>query len=356
MDLLVQKDDLKQEHSRLRMLASNEELPSISIVIPTFNSEGTLLDCLASIAMQKYAKEKIEILIVDGGSTDRTLSISKDFRCKIVENPFVIHPKGRPLGIAKAKGDLTLCLDSDNVLDSDDWLIKMVEPFKDPEIFASEPLYYGARDNDSLLTKYISLIGGDDPIAVYLGFYDRFSILTNRWTDSPVKYDDLGSFYKVEFLDPQDVPPLGSNGFMARSNILRSVKYDPFLHVEVVRRIIHSFNLKFAKVKVGIIHVHSHSIGQFLQKKRRRVSRRLYKPESQHFESSVLSKERIQKVVIRFLLLRPLLDIIKGFTVKPSKIWLLHPMITFGTAFIYAYEWMLKTLRFSREPASYETV
>lgn len=48
---------------------------TISIIIPTLNSAKTLKDCLASIAMQDYPKDKIEIIIADGGSTDGTLEI-----------------------------------------------------------------------------------------------------------------------------------------------------------------------------------------------------------------------------------------------------------------------------------------
>ena len=53
--------------------------PSISIIIPTLNSAKTLKDCLQSIEMQDYPKDRIEIIIADGGSTDSTLSIISEF-------------------------------------------------------------------------------------------------------------------------------------------------------------------------------------------------------------------------------------------------------------------------------------
>ncbi|MBL7085732.1 MAG: glycosyltransferase [Candidatus Cloacimonetes bacterium] len=48
-------------------------LPKVSVVIPTYNSERTLGMCLESIRKQGYPRNKIEIIIGDGGSTDRTL-------------------------------------------------------------------------------------------------------------------------------------------------------------------------------------------------------------------------------------------------------------------------------------------
>ena len=49
----------------------------ISVVIPTYNSEKTLEKSLKSIREQSFNQEEIEILIIDGGSTDNTLEIAK---------------------------------------------------------------------------------------------------------------------------------------------------------------------------------------------------------------------------------------------------------------------------------------
>jgi len=52
----------------------NLDLPKISIIIPTRNSEKTLEKCLRSIAEQIYPKEKIELIIIDAFSSDRTVA------------------------------------------------------------------------------------------------------------------------------------------------------------------------------------------------------------------------------------------------------------------------------------------
>jgi glycosyltransferase involved in cell wall biosynthesis len=54
-------------------------LPSISIVIPTYNCERTIKACLDSIVRQDYPKDKIEVIIVDGGSKDKTLEIARKY-------------------------------------------------------------------------------------------------------------------------------------------------------------------------------------------------------------------------------------------------------------------------------------
>ena len=49
----------------------------ITVVMPTYNSEHTIEKALQSIRNQTYPQDSIEILVVDGGSTDKTLSIAQ---------------------------------------------------------------------------------------------------------------------------------------------------------------------------------------------------------------------------------------------------------------------------------------
>jgi len=63
-------------------------MPYLSIIIPTYNCENTISNCLNSILTQSYVD--FEILIIDGASKDTTLEILKkydDKRLKIVSEP-----------------------------------------------------------------------------------------------------------------------------------------------------------------------------------------------------------------------------------------------------------------------------
>ena len=53
------------------------ELPLISIIIPTLNSAKFLKECLDSVKKQTY--KNIEVLIIDGGSKDSTVEIIKSY-------------------------------------------------------------------------------------------------------------------------------------------------------------------------------------------------------------------------------------------------------------------------------------
>ena len=96
-------------------MASN---PNISFLIPTFNSDKTLERTLTSIRQQSYPQEKIEILIVDGGSTDQTIRVAKGFNCKIFPNPKTDIMAAEAIGYSKAKGKYMVFLAPDEVLES----------------------------------------------------------------------------------------------------------------------------------------------------------------------------------------------------------------------------------------------
>ncbi|OGK37806.1 hypothetical protein A3F60_00055 [Candidatus Roizmanbacteria bacterium RIFCSPHIGHO2_12_FULL_39_8] len=91
--------------------------PLVSIVIPTFNSQHLLVDCLESVKKQTY--KNIEVVIVDGFSTDKTVHIAKKYgnvhsygRDPKQKNIFAV-PHQRNYGMYKAKGEYLYYIDSD---------------------------------------------------------------------------------------------------------------------------------------------------------------------------------------------------------------------------------------------------
>ena len=176
---------------------------SVSIVIPTFNSSVTLADCLNSIVQQDYPKDQIEVIVADGGSTDGTKDLIELMKERInlvsVDNALKTGEAGKAAALKSAKNDIVAFIDSDNILPDKDWLKKMTAPFRLPEIIASEPLYYTYRRQDGFITRYCALLGMNDPLCLFLGNYDRFSLLTNRWTEVEVTQASHEGFVEVGF-------------------------------------------------------------------------------------------------------------------------------------------------------------
>lgn len=94
----------------------------ISIIVPVYNVEKYLEECIDSILNQTY--KNLEIILVDDGSTDKSGIICEDY-AKIDSRIKVIHKKNgglsdaRNVGIDKALGEFIIFVDSDDYIDKD---------------------------------------------------------------------------------------------------------------------------------------------------------------------------------------------------------------------------------------------
>lgn len=91
---------------------------SVSVIITTKNEEEHIGNCLESIRKQDYLQEKIEIIVVDNNSTDRTKEIARTFTDKIF-NYGPERSAQRNFGVRESKGKYILYLDADMVLSED---------------------------------------------------------------------------------------------------------------------------------------------------------------------------------------------------------------------------------------------
>src|SRR3989344_7502572 len=117
--------------------------PKVSFIIPTYNAANYLRACLTSIRKQTYPKNNYEILVIDGGSTDATVAIAREFGARILKNPSRDAESGKSIGIQKARGEIIALVDADNELVEKDWLERMVRPLtEDKAIFGVESPWY----------------------------------------------------------------------------------------------------------------------------------------------------------------------------------------------------------------------
>ncbi|MDA8037639.1 MAG: glycosyltransferase family 2 protein [Actinomycetota bacterium] len=93
--------------------------PRVSVGIPVLNEERHLAESLEAIGAQTYG-DIIEVLVVDGGSTDRTREIAAGFPLvRVLDNPRRSRPAGLNVAIAAAKGDVFVRVDARTVIAPD---------------------------------------------------------------------------------------------------------------------------------------------------------------------------------------------------------------------------------------------
>lgn len=95
-------------------------MDKVTIIIPTYNSSSTINRCIDSILSQTY--KNIEIVVVDDGSNDETLSIcslyaKKHKQIRVISNKHCGVSKARNTGIESSRGNYLLFVDSDDYID-----------------------------------------------------------------------------------------------------------------------------------------------------------------------------------------------------------------------------------------------
>ncbi len=330
------------------MSSTNASLPMIAIVTPVFNASRALVDYFQGLEATSYPRERIQIIMPDGGSTDGTQALAKKHGALVLPNKLKTGEAGKAVGVKyllsqkRAPNDQSLqlvCfLDSDNIIVDADWFSRMIEPFQNDVVIGSEPWQYLYRPQDSYITRYTALIGMSDPIAMFLGNYDRQNILTGRWTDLPIKSHDMGR-YLVWPVDPKVVPTIGANGAIFRLEFFVAAPIlDYLFDIDVLYEYTQTHAVSFAKVKIGIVHTFCRTIADFIRKQRRRTK------DYHYFQSKGLrtypwksfNPLRLYYFIFCCVTVVPLFwQAAKGASRRPDPAWLFHPLACWITLAIY---------------------
>lgn len=107
----------------------------LSVIVPCYNSAGYLEKLLRALQKQTLTKEKLEIIIVDDGSTDQTASLLANYPFTYLFQKNKGAGAARNLGAKKAKGEIFLFVDSDCVV-SKNWAEKHLENHEKYQDFA----------------------------------------------------------------------------------------------------------------------------------------------------------------------------------------------------------------------------
>lgn len=92
-------------------------MPKYSIVIPVYNVEKYIKRTLESVF--KQTETDFEVIIVNDGSTDKSIEIAKNYQVKILDTKHVSVSEARNIGAKHAKGEYLIFLDSDDYWDKD---------------------------------------------------------------------------------------------------------------------------------------------------------------------------------------------------------------------------------------------
>jgi glycosyltransferase involved in cell wall biosynthesis len=126
-----------------------------SVVIPMYNAEKTIEETL--LALNKQNNKSFEVIIIDDGSKDSSLSIVRkyktNFRLKIISQKNAGPAKARNMGARKASTDIIIFIDSDCV-PKINFVEEILKPFRDKEIVGVQG-DYETKNKNKIIARYV---------------------------------------------------------------------------------------------------------------------------------------------------------------------------------------------------------
>lgn len=320
-----------------------DQLPSITVAMPTWNCASVIGKSLKSIRDQDYPQDKVDIIILDGGSDDDTLKIAKSFGARIVSRPDLRENQEgrRAIGVHESRAEFIASIDADNVLVNRDWFLQMIQPLQeDPEIVASQSLWYHHQKSDVPLNRYFALFGVNDPVPYFLNKRDRLTHFENSW-QLLGSAEDRGKYYRVEFTADQ-LPTIGCNGYVVRREAILQTKcnINEYFHIDVNVDLINLGFNKFAFVKNDVLHLTGATFFKFF-KKRFNYMKNFYQDDAalrryKLFQSKDLPK-LIKYIIFSCTFFVPLAESVRGFSKKKDWAWFLHAPVCTVMMLVYGY-------------------
>lgn len=201
-------DDLELEPLSLPEIDCEHkiELPSISVIIPTYNNKLYLMNTVKHLSNQTMSAKDYEIIIVDDGSSDGTITEIK--KMKAMKNLKYIHiPRSQPrqmgdgryragiarnLGVKHARGEILLFLDSD-ILIPRNYLEDLIEKHETWDLIQSKR-YQLKPECSSGSTQYQDIIIGRDTYVAPGAYWETFQDKTPDWMALKGNWKYISSF------------------------------------------------------------------------------------------------------------------------------------------------------------------
>lgn len=208
----------------------------VSVIIPVYNGEKTLKQCLDSVLNQTY--KNYEVIVVDNNSTDKTKEIIKELQKKNNNVRYLFEPKrGRGVvrykGEINAKGDIILMTDSDCIVPKN-WIKEMIKSLK----------------------KYDAIQGFQE--AASEGYWNNYNQLISE-----------EKYRKEDMKNP--IGKIDTKNLAIKKDVLKKIGYtsqkylsgnDTYLSIKLAEN---NFKVKFVK-NIRVKHFHPNSLREVFRK------------------------------------------------------------------------------------------
>lgn len=339
----------------------------VSVVIATYNSEKTLGKVLKALRQQSYPQDKLEILIVDGGSKDSTLEIAQEYDCIVVDNPKTEPVHAKLLGTNYASGRYLMTLDHDEVLENRDSILIRVNALQShPDCKVAFVSGYQRPQDYPLLNQYLSEFG--DPFSLYMYGFSKDCGFYEKALKKRCEMIEETSQYACLSFRPENTSVIVELCCMATIIDLEYFKYEIGIH-EDSNKLVHAFYqmLKNRNYEVIIskndplVHYSVDSLRAYFPKLKWRICNNIH--FSEKGEKGYSGREEVQQIskikkygFMPYAILFPisLLHSIYLAVTRRNQVYLMHCLFSFYVAVEILAQYAIKILGITPKFKSYD--
>lgn len=327
-----------------------------SILMPTFNSEWSLARTLSSIRDQDFDQQQLEIIIADGGSSDRTLEIAQQFNCVILDNKERLPEPGFFLALKAATGKYIIKMGSDEVFNEKDILTRRLQFFEHyPDVKCLFRNAFLTPDGCGIAALYANMFGDPFSYFIYRNKKDGIHTYDTKVIDRS-KYGVKMSFSK------SDLTPLADSGTTLSLDYIKEKwpkeTWNMKFCTGTFENVTTSTGLCGCIPEDLIIHYGKYSLKYFLSKMRFRVINNVFHKDDSGFsvkENTVPLLVKRKKIFYLYALtvIGPVWDSFKLAILYKKPSLLLHCFYIYYVCFYAFYCYVLKILGKQKSNTSY---
>lgn len=321
----------------------------ISVIMPSLNAEKTIEKALSSVRRQTINQNSVEILVIDGGSSDHTPLIATKFGAIIIENPEVVPEAAKRIGLQRARGKYAVWLDTDEELTSTQQFQKRLDLFeRDSHIRAILLDGYITPRGYPHLAEYINCFG--DAFSYFVYKFDGASMTDSLKHHAHIDYDDG----RMILFRENDVIPIGDGGStMFDLEYAKEIFFEDFSTQAFAVTIFQSLVSFTGCVGIvpgdRIVHYATTTIKTFCNKLRFRAKTNIHNLAGYGFTARAKQNIAINRRKYLFLLYCmvfpwPAGDAIYLWIKKKNPTMLLHVFFTYYILFQVVWQYILKVL------------
>lgn len=326
-----------------------------SVVMAAYNSQDTIEMALKSIRKQDFPQEQIEILVVDGGSSDNTVAIAEKLGAKVINNPFRLPEPGKTIGIESASGRYVCIMDSDEVIKSKNAFQKRQALFEhNPDVKAIHIAYETPKGMNPCC-NYINVIG--DPFSgfVYQTFLGGMEAVILRRAKLCNGTDYIAGFGK------DDIRPIGDSAVVMDLEYIKD-HYEERMKNETTAALFDDIIADTGLVGhvAGDIHLHysNSAFRTYLKKLQFRVINNIFdvKGSGYAYKAQSCRKLNRRKYLFPFYCISivfPIIDGIKMAIYNKHWVFLLHIFFSWYVLINVICQYICKFLHINNKNNSY---